>query len=80
MYTYYLINKRCGEQKSLGVLSYLQLAIMAKTDLTSLCKLSSSDDTLYENVCVCRYVPVLCGVSYSSDELHSFGVVVDLNV
>lgn len=29
---------------------------------------------------LCQYIPVLGGVGYSSDELYSFGVVVDLCV
>lgn len=29
---------------------------------------------------LCHYTPVLCGVRYSSNELYSFGVVVDLSV
>lgn len=27
-----------------------------------------------------QYVPILCGVGHSSNELHSFGVVVNLSV
>lgn len=69
-----------------GVLSYLQLAIMASTDQTET-ELVKSQLVMISHVHIClcalflcQYVPVLCGVSYSSDELHSFGVVVDLSV
>ena len=75
--------KQSGNQELLGALSYQLVAIIASTEQTGLNKLSITKHKLY--VCshvvgLCGYLPVLCGVSDSSDELHSFGVVVDLRV
>lgn len=56
------------------ILKWLQYQVLIRHQYTQLVTISRVQ------VFLCQNVPVLCGVSNSSDELYSFGVVVDLRV
>lgn len=45
-----------------------------------MCEVLLSGDKMCASVCLCKHAPVLCGVCDGGDELHRFGVVVDLSV
>lgn len=82
MYTHYLTHYYYYYYYGETVihLSYRHIDVLTADCLTCICDVLLSGDKTNASVFLSKHAPVLCGVSDGGDELHSFGVVVDLSV